>query len=188
MMECRFCESEAVYDFGAGHILCASCCDDKVLARAKIKFSFPVVATSGEEATASDVPDPPEAVADNSSSCGAPDNLPGVCADVSSGRYDPVNWEAERATSQSNPQDSISNPATSSLVVLETSAPCRDVRTAPLFSYCTPDGRLNCDAWAIGSRCSDCPANNASFSSADLDIPECLKRDLNNVAPFWRMQ
>jgi hypothetical protein len=50
--QCRFCDNEAVYDFGAGHVLCAGCCALKVLARAQIKSSFPVVLISGETATA----------------------------------------------------------------------------------------------------------------------------------------
>jgi len=47
MIECRFCENEAVYDFGAGHVLCAGCCALKVLARARIK-SNPESASSGD--------------------------------------------------------------------------------------------------------------------------------------------
>lgn len=40
------------------------------------------------------------------SSCGGSSNLPEPCADVSSDRYDPLNWEVKGATSQSDPQDS----------------------------------------------------------------------------------
>lgn len=98
VMKCRFCDSEAVYDFGATHLLCAECCVLKVLDRAKINSSnsvsdgvamrslpsgeiepsvmlarapsdssFPVIASSGETATAVDNPAGlPAAVADHS--------------------------------------------------------------------------------------------------------------------------
>jgi hypothetical protein len=48
--------------------------------------------------------------ADEKSSRGASLNLPEACADVGSGRYDPLNWEVKGATSQSDPRDSITDP------------------------------------------------------------------------------
>ena len=58
MIECRFCDSEAVYDFGAGHVLCAGCCALKVLARARIKQSNPESASSGDVTVAGNSPLP----------------------------------------------------------------------------------------------------------------------------------
>lgn len=130
---CDACPAPATVEIDSGFFLCDACADSLeqfVLSQVASGLSaFPdagAVAAAPARSAA--------AAVTNSSSCGGSFSLPEPCADVSSGRYDPLNWEVKGATSQSGPQDSTPNSVLTSLPQVASKTAADASASPPLYS------------------------------------------------------